>query len=247
MHPAHCMTLLALAGCAAQSGAPSAPDTLAWHLDSLHQEMPDCADAGVPCVEVTLQWVVVISPDSAVADSIAAQVERMTFANQEGVVESRDAMVANLFSGFREFRADFPDAPGGWFDQREMSVACNSAREFVVRLDVANHFGGAHPNSATVFASFDAATGKTTDWRTNVDQGTLLPVAERHFRAARELPDSGSLNGEGWYFDNDRFTLPSQGMWCDGNLALRYNPYESGPYVLGPTEFTIPAAELPPR
>ncbi len=244
---AFAVALVAGTACAPGRSDHVVADTLPWQLDSLHQVMPDCAGTDQACAEVRLEWVVVGGLDSAVADSINASLDRMILADGAGAFTSRDSLVAALFTSFGEFRKDFADAPGGWFDERMMSVACNTPTEFVVRVDAANHFGGAHPNSATVFASFDPVRGTTTDWRVRADSAAILSVAERYFRVERELPDSGSLNEAGWQFDDDRFALPSQGMWCEGNLTLRYNPYEVGAYALGITEFTIPASEIQPR
>ena len=241
------MGLLLLPACTASNGRGAETDTLAWRVDSLVRVMPECAaDSIRPCAEVRLEWVVV-TDSTAVADSVATEVERMILSSAgEGEFVSRDSMVASLFAGLRDFQRHYPDAPGGWFDQRTISVACNTPDAFVLRLDLVNFFGGAHPNSATVFASFDPRTGSRLDWR-GADLARLQAVAERHFRAARELPDSGSLNAEGWQFAGDRFTLASQGMRCNGDVTLMYNPYEVGPYVLGATEFTIPATELVAR
>ena len=73
---------------------------------------------------------------------------------------------------------------------------------------------------------------------------SVKKLVERKFREAWEILPNGSLNEKGFWFENDKFSLPvNVGISNDG-LQFYYNPYEIGPYAMGATDIILPFSEL---
>lgn len=235
-----CLVII-LMGCGGEEREVSG---LGWHEDSQISVLAECPEAEVDsaCVRVTHRWV---DPGTALpqplADSVRAAIMAVRIAGgfSEEPARSPDELVNALFQSFREVRHDVPDMPAGWFDELDIGVACDSAEFLVLQSDRFWYGGGAHPNTVRHYFRFDRSTGRIIPWDEGIDRASLAPLAEREFRKVRGIAEGASLNGEGWYFTDDRFALPSEGMRCGDRLVLYWNPYEVGPYVMGPTEVEI--------
>ena len=75
-------------------------------------------------------------------------------------------------------------------------------------------------------------------------EAALNVEGERAFREARQLAEHSSLEEDGFTFANNAFVLnDNYGVNKDG-LSFIFNSYEVAPYVMGPTEFTIPYEDI---
>ncbi len=237
--------LVLTAGCGTDPGNHSAEQVsgIVWRTDSMMAVLAECPEAGADsaCVRIAHRWVVPVDRLSSVAtDSLAAATMRLRLAGDSpDEASSIDAMVELMFDSFREVHREFPDMPVGWFDELDVTLACDRGEWFAVRADRFWYGGGAHPNTVRRYVAIDRSTGRTIPWRERVDTAALLPRAEAAFRQTRDLPPTGSLNDQGWFFPEDRFTLPTEGMVCGDRITLYWNPYEVGPYAVGPTEITV--------
>ena len=107
--------------------------------------------------------------------------------------------------------------------------------------------GGAHGIQVKQYTSFNPIGGKRLELSDVVNsrrESRLATLAEKSFREARGLPPDTDLTEAGFAFDQ-RSIVPAENFGVvEGGIVFRFNPYEVGPYSLGPTEFTVTREEL---
>jgi hypothetical protein len=107
--------------------------------------------------------------------------------------------------------------------------------------------GGAHPNAARWFLNLDPETGRPVKLESILTEGALprlTEIAERHFRAERELSPTANLKEEGFWWEDGRFHLNDNYGFGENSITFFYNQYEVAPYAMGPTEVEIPYSEI---
>ncbi len=106
--------------------------------------------------------------------------------------------------------------------------------------------GGAHPNSYNGYVSVDLATGKVLKNTDLVDSAKVMPAVEAAFRTHWKAELKGAKNYEeaGFMLSGNQLPLPAQIGINDKKAIFYYNPYEVGPYVMGPTVLEIPLEQL---
>lgn len=114
--------------------------------------------------------------------------------------------------------------------------------ENVITLEKRSYLftGGAHGYGSVHFTHFDLKTGeelRTTDLFENMPGFTT--TAEEVFRKAQGLPEEGSINANGFWFEDDRFHLPDSIGLTNEGIVLIYNQYDIASYADGPIEVTI--------
>lgn len=158
-----------------------------------------------------------------------------------------EALAEEVLQEAAQFRREVPEAPGGWALDRTMKVVHHSPR--VVSLEAAEYvfLGGAHPNSAVTYASFDPVTGRRLTLEDVILPGMearLREIAEKRFREAREIPPERDLGEEGFEFEGGAFALNDNFAVLESGLVFYYNPYEIAAYVMGPTEVKLSREDL---
>jgi hypothetical protein len=254
--PRVALALLALpliaAGCARRAESPvDLGRPVAWesreHLAAGGTEPADSARAG----KVELRWVEFTSaPTDAARDSLNDAVRRWTLASLEGPpLASADSLASRFLDGLRTTLADIPDMPGRWFLVREVKVELDTVKVVALAFSEFAYTGGAHPNTALIHRVYDAVSGR----RLRLDEivrpearDSLTRLAERAFRAARDLEPAADLGEAGFWFKDGRFALNDEVGARPEGLVFRFNPYEVAPYSMGATEFTVPWAEAGP-
>lgn len=247
-------------GAVADSAAAVPPlDTLAHTEAVVERADGDCgrdgADSAItPCVSVVIRYPEVTgAPAPALADSVRAFVIGVAAAAPGVSTESEpapsvDSVAARFVADYNEYSAELPsEFPRPWLLEREVRVMCNTPSIVSLRVDESSYTGGAHGMTVARLASFDPTTGRRLglgDW---VSDGEAARVAgERAFRDQRDIADGQSLARAGFsFFEDGRFALSDNVMRCGDVLTFHYDPYEIGPYVMGPTDLELPLGAIP--
>ena len=98
--------------------------------------------------------------------------------------------------------------------------------------------GGAHGYGSTWYLNINRKSGEElsiNDILNNED--SFKNYAEKVFREKLLIPEGGSINATGFWFDDDTFYLPETIGFQDSNVILLYNPD-------GPIEIVIPIADI---
>jgi hypothetical protein len=141
--------------------------------------------------------------------------------------------------------AEFPDM------QLEYYVDINIIETFltneVLCLEMHQYLftGGAHGYGATFFDIFDAQTGDKISLEDLFsDMSAFTSLAEMEFRKDHNIPKDGSINANGFWFEDDTFYLPESIGLRESNLVLIYNQYDIASYAEGPIELEIPLSKI---
>ncbi len=225
---------------------------LGYETRTLERGEPDCREAGDSCGRVLLEYPELMTAPSeavreALNDSIAALLlepldDGTRAASPEGLAEEFLARNA-------EARLSSPEGASnaGWFLERKVRVIHQDALVFSLQETVFWHTGGAHPNTSARLASFDPASGRRLVLEDLLTPGygpPLNAIAEHRFRALREIPDGQSLTDAGFWFEDGVLSLNDNFAVADSGLAFHFDPYEVGPYALGPTDLVLDREEL---
>nr|WP_283773982.1 DUF3298 and DUF4163 domain-containing protein [Aquiflexum sp. TKW24L] len=210
-------------------------------------EKVDCA--GQDCAKVSLSYPFFPGPSES-ADFLNAHMEQQLVMflnigeNQE--IVPLDSAVTTFLDSYVAFREDF-DSPQEWEIMIDSKVTFLGDKLISIVFDSYSFTGGAHPNSYRLYLNFDL--GKNAPLKNEdlvLDKNALLTLAESKFRDYHGVPQSVSLAEDGSFFlENDKdFFLPAAMGFEGEDFVLFYNPYEIGPYVMGPTELRFTKQEI---
>ena len=160
-----------------------------------------------------------------------------------------EAAADEFLADARSTRAENPADALAWSLSRTAEIAYQDPKVVSLRLSEDVFQGGAHGLTTTHYASFDPATGRQlglADLVTPEGEARLVEIGERELRKVHEVPSGQSLADAGFTFEGGKFVLSKELAVLADGLIFYYNPYEIGPYAMGPTEITIPRSELAP-
>ncbi len=145
-------------------------------------------------------------------------------------------------------------AQQGWTTDITYTVHQNEKGILSLALSNNSYFGGAHPNTITLFLTFDTATGKQIalrdvlaedglqafevkekQWLIDNTSELLFEESLNEFKAYLAAPSSETTQR---YVDDALFYVTPQA------IGVFYNAYAIAPYASGPVEVLLPRAEL---
>lgn len=155
-----------------------------------------------------------------------------------------DDVAARFIKDYEDLRRDNPAYDIPWEVETTGKVLYQSTKLASIQMGTYSYAGGAHPNSFATLLTFEKSTGKKLELSDFIiDRDRLTFIAEQHFRKTNEIAPKTSLDDAGFFW-GEAFSLPENFALLEKGLYCFYNTYEVAPYVLGPTEFTIPYEEL---
>ncbi len=159
----------------------------------------------------------------------------------QGPAESVEAMVEDFLAENQAFREEFPDAPGSWAVERKVTLAFQHPKVLTLTASDYSYTGGAHPLMVELLASFDLEQGRPLMLSDLLRPGyrePLTALVEAELKRVRGLDPETNLVDEGFFLEEGFRLTDNFGVLADC-LRFYYNPYEIGPYVLGPTDLTV--------
>gem|GEM_PF-1096913 len=130
-----------------------------------------------------------------------------------------------------------------WSLKVDYKILRNNRESLIVLFQTDRFTGGAHPSSAVSILNLNSVDGtalKLVDIIKSPQE--LMALIYNHIRKTRNLTPGTSLTQLGYF--SDEWPLPEHFARLPEGLYVVYNPYEIGPYVLGPTELLIPSNQL---
>lgn len=248
-HIALVLTACAVVACSTHEAA-TPPKQLLTFRDSTLTVMSDtCTDSSCSvddCGGVSINRVIA-QGDSVVAARINTELASTYLAALAGPnpdapkVASIGDAVSTFLAQQAAFHKEVPESPSGdWtFLARDSVVRSDSI--VCVRQLAYSFTGGAHGNTVIAMPAFRATTGERVTWRDLVrDTSAFIAAAERAFRRATKMSPRDTYAKAGFWFENERFTLPNViGITPTGYLLV-YNQYEVAPYSYGVIEVPLP-------
>lgn len=204
------------------------------------------------CSTVTIDYLMAVG-DNAVSEKINSEIKNYVieglFLGDDDKPSAKDIHEAatQFVMAYRDHQPDLPSEldPGGY--EAEIIIENTYQTESLLCLRCSKYLftGGAHGYGGTTFLLFNAETGAELDLRSLItDYKGFEEYIETQFRIANKIPESGSINATGFWFENDKFHLSEAVGFEDGQLLLIYNPYEITSYAEGPISLEIPISEI---
>jgi hypothetical protein len=259
-----CVALTATVGCGpaakpdAGEGSGAGPDSavpLVFEPKRYEETVQDCPEHVAPCASVVIEYPVPGENASERARAaLAAYVAERVLRPIEGYETEPDpgpyepeALAQQFLSDYRDFVAEYPDAPAGWTLQRVARPIWSGSRGFSLEFEETSYTGGAHPNTTVDLVSIDIGRGvplTLEDLIAEDRMDDLRELAESAFRRAHDLAVDADLMAAGFWFEDGRFQLNSNFAVTDEGLRFYFNPYEVAPHAMGPTDITLTRASL---
>jgi Protein of unknown function (DUF3298)/Deacetylase PdaC len=247
-----CACLAALCfGCGGAPAKPEGPVTV--DMQTYERTLQDCPEHLAPCASIRLEYPRLgAGAPAALVRVIEAFIDTTVLtpideSDTTAAGNDPDSLMAHFLSGYQEFVSSFPEAPGSWTLQRTAHPLFNANGCLSLEFSEESYTGGAHPNTMMRLATFDTRTGRRLTLEDLFAPGhaeALRRLGERAFREAHALAPDADLVAAGFWFEDGRFSLNDNFAVTPEGLRFHFNPYEVGPYALGPTDITLTRAML---
>jgi len=241
---------LVTAGCGSRALAPH----IRYQTQTAQKTYGDCTRPNSDqCTRIRLRWpVVAVAPTAAVADSVNAFVRSRLFMPYDGgkPLPNEDSVTAGFIDAYRTFLSSAPGAPAsGWSFSRRIEPLGDTLGVVSLAVTEEGFLGGAHPNSTTSFANFDAVSGRAlrlSDLILDSGREQLNGIGERAFRRVRKIAPGIDLNAAGFWFDRGDFKLNENFAVTRSGMLFFFNAYEVAPYSYGATSISLPWSKVMP-
>lgn len=247
------MGLLALSSCQAPGPDPALPDsphTLVFEMKTKERTYDGCVAGSPDCAYIRFDYPVIAeAPEGTAIESVTETIRAFLLQPlHEGEDVAETAQVLDGFiEDYRQFRAKQPRSEQVWFLERKAFVVGNRPDVLSLSFSEKSYLGGAQGSETLLFLNIDPQSGGTIALDEVLRQGahdTLVKLAETRFRQVRQIDEGTSLAEAGFTFPNGEFHLTENFSIGAKGLTFYYNPYEVGPYALGPTELLLTYSEL---
>ena len=221
-----------------------------YGMTQFERKFGNCDSANAGCASVLFEFPQIkYAISSSVKDSISNYFLD-EFLNTYGggdEIKSLDKLANSMFKDYQTLSRDFPDTRQSWEIQGTASLIYNDNFIVSVQTDIYLYTGGAHPNSQTNYANFNSKNGKRILLADILNENFIKElniIAEKIFRGDNNFTSEQSLEEEGYWFFDNKFSLNENfGIKNDG-LVFYFNSYEIAPYSMGPTEVFVPYADI---
>ena len=197
------------------------------------------------CAHIRFEYPVIESaPAPAAADALNRAVRDflLTSSGEPRKYASLDAAMDAFMRDYQRYKPQ-TSVPNAYWEERTVSILYQSPAIFSVKFDLSFFTGGAHPQYAATFTSFNAATGAKIALDDVLVAGfgpRLTRIAENRFRARNGIKPGMTLRDAGYiFFKNDTFALNDNFWFGPKGVTFFYNTYEIAPYAMGTTELLL--------
>ncbi len=219
---------------------------------SLQKNFGNCTAKDGGCLKVSIGYPKIHDGSAALRKAANGTVNQFIIDNlvmgesdEDSTIEKLDTALIELEEEFRDFLDDMDFASSDWTIETMVEVTYSDSSYLGLSMSNFSYTGGAHPNTYVSLKILDKTSGKELKLQDIVkNTGSIKKLAEKNFREQYEILPNSSLNDQGFWFEEDEFTLPTNiGISNDG-LEFYYNPYEIAPYSMGPSNILLPFSKI---
>ncbi|MEM7085668.1 MAG: DUF4163 domain-containing protein [Bacteroidota bacterium] len=232
------------------SGCTNEPALVFTAVEFTQSQLEICKTEA--CSPVSVDYIKV-SGDSFISEKMNAAITSYII---EGLFLGDDATptAKNIEQAAKDFilayRDHQPDIPtdldfGGYEAEVTVQKSYQNAQMVSIEANTYLFTGGAHGYGSTSYLNFDSTTGALIE-NQNLFQNypEFESFAETKFKKAHGIAENDNINASGFWFENDRFSLPEAIGFDEHHLILIYNSYEIASYAAGPIILEIPLTEV---
>lgn len=151
----------------------------------------------------------------------------------------------SFINEYLTYKKEAPHSPAGYTWEQEIQVAYQTQNMISLIYDAYSYTGGAHGQENTLYYNFNTKANKVlklNDLLIENYSTELTKIAEEIFRQKEELTPEEPLNG--YFFENNTFSLNNNFLITKTGLQFLYNPYEIKAYAFGQTMLLIPYQKI---
>ncbi|GAA4275145.1 DUF4163 domain-containing protein [Aquimarina gracilis] len=205
------------------------------------EKLLDCKDDDCASLDINLLKII---DDKPVCKKINTEIEKVACAilnvGENKPQETVKAAVVEFNESYKDMRVEFPDEipPYEVSITSELSFQCKSMVSVI--MDSYVFTGGAHGYGGISFINIETKTGKRIPNKDLFKRySDFITYAEKVFRSKFEILENESINSTGFFFEDEKFSLPENIGFTNTEVILYYNPYEISSYAEGPVEIKI--------
>lgn len=241
--------LMALPGLAARTAAV----VVVYTVKTLERHDPACRPSRsdrFSCPHILFEYPVIHrapTPAAAAALNRAVRDYLLTSYGEPRKYHSPEEAMEAFMQEYEDYFKTLTGAPNAFWLEKTVAILYQSPAIVSIKFDTSAYTGGAHPNYAATFTSFNATTGGGVTLDEVLVAGyrpRLTRIAENEFRARHDIKPGMTLRDAGYvFFKNDTFALNDNFWFGPDGVTFFYNNYEIAPYAMGPTDvlLTYPA------
>jgi hypothetical protein len=217
-------------------------------LDSIAAQSRYCKEDSDRCTQASVLLPVVLGGREGVSqrinDSISLYSTRMIGFGDDPDPDPRISVQRFVSEYDRFLEEGEPSLLPPWECRQEGQVLWQTDSLLSVEVKTISYTGGAHPNAEVWLSVFHLSDGRSLRFSDILtEEEAFSELAARYFQKSKGLESKEDLFEAGYFWEGE-FTLPDNFALTEKGILLFYNSYEVAPYSLGPTEYTIPWAEL---
>jgi len=222
------------------------PAALAVQTDSVVMASPGgCQGDSIPCVSFKVTFPRIAGLSKAAEDTLTQALARLPINVDNRPIDIAESGTRFL-ADWKEINEEFEGATAPWSFESNATVLIASDTLISIKVWSYQYTGGAHGSQETHYINMHPVTGARLTLDDFLRPGylaVLTAVGHQAFREARGLTPDEDLEAAGFEFP-DGFELYTNYGFSGNGIEFTFNIYEIGPYVLGPSEFTVPYREL---
>ena len=237
--------------CESKEEKSSLSEDLTYELLSYYKISAGCENQqNGNCAEIKIVFPIITLPkNKVVEEKINESITSLFSQDILGSIESTDfdSLMDGFIQDYESFKREFPDASQSWVVERQGEVKLNKANIFSIDYTEYTYTGGAHPNTYVSFKNFNLIDGEeiALDELIPIEkQKELTKIAEQEFRQLKDLSLDADLGQEGFWFEDNEFSLIDNFLITDSSLVFYYNNYDITAYAFGPTELVVPFSKI---
>lgn len=222
------------------------PDSLSYEVITLTKRYKNCISDSVECTRILLSFPRFTKVNAPLADSLAFW-QNEAIGNKDAKITDPNLVMEFFLRQYEEVQVKDLGSSIPWNLEKRLSVLNQNPKWVCLELSCFGYEGGAHDNGIVQYITLEKATGRRlvlADFFDSTNLSKLTQLGEKYFCEAREIRPEQSLDEAGFQFPESGFYLPENFYFNKAGLTFCFNAYEVGPYVMGETEFTIPANKL---
>ncbi len=225
------------------------PEGTGFRMERIFVAEDGClADSLETCTHVLIEYPVFTEEEMKPANSFInhriADMVGYGDAESDSLVDLHKA-AQRIIDDYAGFKKDFPDSPQVWNFRSMTDVIYEKDDLACLKMLTESYMGGAHGSLTVSYLTFNTKTGRYVHLLSTLqDTAKFIKLAEQKFRKRRNLSPDADLEEAGFWFPDNKFTLPANIGISNNGYLLHYNPYEVAPYSMGPTDIVIGFDEL---
>jgi hypothetical protein len=222
-------------------------DSINYETITLINTYNNCEPTAQNCTYISLEYPQFTNIQPPLLDSLDKHIEKFMGDKQEDKIVEPSALIESFVNDYASFVKKDSSYTIPWTLERKANIVQQNATYITLQFSEYSFEGGAHPNSYVGFVTIDRTTGQQLNLNHFFDSLSiqkLTQLGEPIFCAQKGINPNTSLEDAGYWFANNHFALNNNFYFTNKGITFYYNSYEIAPYVMGPTELTIPASKI---